>query len=94
MRKIYDVIVVGTGISGLSTAIFLKEKGLDVLVLTKEDEISGTNTNLAQGGIVAKGLSDNAEILKKIFLQLDTIIIVMKQWNNLQMKVHHWFTIS
>lgn len=68
MRKIYDVIVVGTGISGLTSAIYLQEKGLNVLVLTKEDKINETNTNLAQGGIVAKNESDSAEALKKDIL--------------------------
>jgi len=31
--KNYDAIVIGAGIAGCSSAYFLKEKGLDVLVL-------------------------------------------------------------
>ncbi len=53
MREIYDIIIVGCGIAGLSAAIFLKEAGLNVVVLTKEDESMNTCTNLAQGGIIA-----------------------------------------
>ncbi len=33
--KIYDVIVVGAGIAGCSSAYFLKERGLDVLVVDR-----------------------------------------------------------
>lgn len=63
MRNIYDVIIVGTGIAGLSAAIFLKEAGLNVLVLTKEDKIEETNTNFAQGGIIAWKEGDDPEKL-------------------------------
>ena len=40
--KNYDVIVIGAGIAGCSSAYFLKEKGLNVLVLDR-------------GGIAKKG---------------------------------------
>ncbi len=63
MREIYDVIVIGTGISGLSAAIFLKEAGFKVIVITKEDKIEDTTTNLAQGGIIAWKEGDTPESL-------------------------------
>ena len=47
MRKIHDVIIAGSGIAGLSAGIFLKETGLDVVVISKEDEILNPSTNLA-----------------------------------------------
>ena len=53
MEHVYDVVVVGTGIAGLSAAIMLKEHGHDVVVLSKADEARDTATNLAQGGIIA-----------------------------------------
>ncbi|MFO7896263.1 MAG: L-aspartate oxidase [Candidatus Cloacimonadales bacterium] len=65
MRKIYDVIIVGTGIAGLSAAAFLQESGLKVLVLTKEADLAETNTNYAQGGIIAWKEGDRKEKLKK-----------------------------
>jgi L-aspartate oxidase len=63
MREIHDVIIIGTGIAGLTAAIYLKEKGLDVLVITKNDVISETNTNYAQGGIIAWKETDSPEKL-------------------------------
>ena len=68
MRKKFDVIIIGSGIAGLSAAIYLKEAGMDVAVLTKEKEISETNTNYAQGGIIAWKKSDSFEKLKKDIL--------------------------
>jgi len=65
MRKKFDVIIIGSGISGLSAAIYLKESGLKVAVLTKEEEISETNTYYAQGGIIAWKKGDSSEKLKK-----------------------------
>lgn len=51
MKKHYDVIVVGSGVSGLYAALQL-EKKLSVLILSKEELILN-NTSLAQGGIAA-----------------------------------------
>ena len=61
MKKTHDVIIVGCGIAGLSAAIFLKEAGLDVVVITKDDDVFNTSTNLAQGGIVAWKQGDTPE---------------------------------
>ena len=38
MSEIYDVIILGTGISGLTAAIYLKEAGLKVIAITKTDK--------------------------------------------------------
>ncbi|MGA2052645.1 MAG: L-aspartate oxidase [Opitutales bacterium] len=48
----YDVIVVGSGIAGLSFALKVAAKGWRVLILTKKDRAE-SNTNYAQGGIAA-----------------------------------------
>lgn len=53
MRKKNDVLIIGCGVAGLTAAIYLKESGLDVLVITKVADIFETNTNYAQGGIIA-----------------------------------------
>ncbi|MCG8572607.1 MAG: FAD-dependent oxidoreductase, partial [Spirochaetes bacterium] len=59
----YDAIIVGTGIAGLSAAVFLKEQGLNVIILTKEDKIEESNTYYAQGGIIAWKEGDSPENL-------------------------------
>ncbi len=69
MREIRDVIVVGTGIAGLSAAIECKKAGLNVLVLSKTEDPSHTNTFHAQGGIIAKPAEDRPELLEADILE-------------------------
>lgn len=45
-----EVVVVGSGISGLSVAYRLKKKGYDVVVYEKDDEIGGTVKTRKEGG--------------------------------------------
>jgi len=52
MSKFYDVIVVGSGIAGLSFALKVAEAGYRVAVITKKNSAE-SNTNYAQGGIAA-----------------------------------------
>lgn len=67
MSQEYDVLILGTGIAGLSAAATLAEKGLSVAIVTREKEPSNTNTVWAQGGIIyAKGSEESLvqDILK------------------------------
>lgn len=52
MSKFYDVIVVGSGIAGLSFALKVAEAGYRVAIITKKNS-ADSNTNYAQGGIAA-----------------------------------------
>lgn len=52
MSKFYDVIVVGSGIAGLSFALKVAESGKRVAIITKKNSAE-SNTNYAQGGIAA-----------------------------------------
>lgn len=52
MSKSYDVIVVGSGIAGLSFALKVAEAGQRVAIITKKNSAE-SNTNYAQGGIAA-----------------------------------------
>lgn len=57
MNKFIDVLIIGSGVSGLYCALNLR-RDLNILVVCK-DKISCSNTYLAQGGIsVARGRED------------------------------------
>jgi L-aspartate oxidase len=67
MKQSYDIVIVGSGIGGLSTLLYLsetiiyKEGNLSICLLVK-GSLNETNTNWAQGGIAAvKSLDDNFE---------------------------------
>lgn len=59
-----DLLVIGCGIGGASTAIKAADAGLDVVIVTKEDELLETNTRWAQGGIIGTGPDDTKELLR------------------------------
>ncbi len=48
----YDTLIVGCGVAGLTTAIKLAEEGLKICIVTREEKPEVCNTYLAQGGIV------------------------------------------
>ncbi len=52
MSRFYDVIVVGSGIAGLSFALKVADAGKRVAIITKKNSAE-SNTNYAQGGIAA-----------------------------------------
>ena len=49
---VYDVLVLGSGVAGLTTALARRGAGMSVLVLTK-GELSHSATRYAQGGVAA-----------------------------------------
>lgn len=63
-----DVLIIGTGIAGLSTAIKLAEKKMNVTIVTREKKPEITNTFWAQGGIIysPKDLNDQEDLIKDI----------------------------
>ena len=69
MRHYYDAVVVGSGLAGLTCAIYLKKAGLQVVVMTKEPKLYETNTYYAQGGIIASTDNDSAELLRSDLLR-------------------------
>jgi L-aspartate oxidase len=69
MDNTVDVLVIGSGLGGLSAAAAAAESGLKVLIITKSPVISETNTWYAQGGIVETGTGDSPELLVQDILR-------------------------
>lgn len=61
-----DVVVIGSGVAGLSAALRARELGLHVLVVTKAAVVDG-NTRWAQGGVavVLDGERDEGDTIEK-----------------------------
>lgn len=57
MSKIYDAVVIGAGIIGVTTAEALHAKGLSVLVIDK-NELSAAETSHANGGLITPGMAE------------------------------------
>ncbi|HET6487378.1 MAG TPA: L-aspartate oxidase [Spirochaetia bacterium] len=62
-RREFDLVILGSGIAGLTAALAAAEQGRQVALVTKEPALSECNTRYAQGGIVARGIDDSAELL-------------------------------
>lgn len=63
----FDVLIIGTGIAGLSSAAKLAEQGYSIGIVTRESDPMMTNTVYAQGGIIySKGSEESLveDILK------------------------------
>ena len=63
-----EVLILGTGIAGLSAAIKLAEKKMNVTIVTREKKPEITNTFWAQGGIIysPKDLNDQEDLMNDI----------------------------
>src|SRR5437868_1371212 len=62
-RQHYPVLVIGTGIAGLTTAFVLASAGIKVLLVTKASDPKDCNTFWAQGGIIYQGEGDSSAML-------------------------------
>ena len=66
-RDHYPVLVIGTGIAGLTTAFCLAGAGVKVLLVTKAADPKDCNTFWAQGGIIYQGEGDTpAKLIEDI----------------------------
>ena len=68
VNRTYDVLVIGSGIAGLTAAITAAEHGAHVAVLSKEPLSEESNTRYAQGGIVGRGVEDTPHLLEEDIL--------------------------
>ena len=64
-----DILIIGCGIAGASTALEAAKSGLKVVVITKNEILEESNTYYAQGGIVSLGTDDHPELLKEDIIQ-------------------------
>src|SRR6266496_5882664 len=58
-RNHYPVVVLGTGIAGLTASFCLASAGIKVLLVTKASDPKDCNTFWAQGGIIYEGENDS-----------------------------------
>ena len=58
-RSHYPVVIIGTGIAGLTTAFCLAEAGIEALLVTKAADPKDCNTFWAQGGIIYQAPNDS-----------------------------------
>ncbi|TNF04014.1 MAG: L-aspartate oxidase [Deltaproteobacteria bacterium] len=58
----FDVLIIGTGVAGLSAAVKLAEKNVRVGIITRERDPNITNTFWAQGGIISPAEDDQSLI--------------------------------
>jgi L-aspartate oxidase len=60
-----EVLIIGSGLAGLITALTAADAGKSVIVVTKTDELMSGSTPYAQGGIIYKGENDSPQKLKQ-----------------------------
>jgi L-aspartate oxidase len=58
-----DVLIIGCGIAGGTAALELADAGLHVVIVTRAEQASESNTYWAQGGIIFTGEGDSPELL-------------------------------
>jgi L-aspartate oxidase len=64
-RQQYDVLIIGAGIAGLTSAIYLGDSGKRVCVINRAFDPEESNTRYAQGGIIWWGEDDSPELLHR-----------------------------
>lgn len=64
-----DVVIIGSGIAGAAAALKLaRDPSRKILVITRDPDPCESNSRYAQGGIIGRGLDDDADLLVKDIL--------------------------
>lgn len=66
---ISDVLIIGSGIAGATTALELADAGVPVTVVTRSEKPQDSNTYWAQGGIIYEGAGDSPDLLAEDVLR-------------------------
>jgi L-aspartate oxidase len=64
-----EVLIIGSGIAGATTALALADAGVPVTMVTRARKPQDTNTYWAQGGIIYKGTEDSPDLLAEDVLR-------------------------
>ncbi|HEX4899226.1 MAG TPA: FAD-dependent oxidoreductase, partial [Pyrinomonadaceae bacterium] len=65
-----DVLIIGCGIAGATTALRLaRNSERQITIVTRAPDPHESNTRYAQGGIVGRGIDDDAELLEADILE-------------------------
>lgn len=95
----YDAIIIGAGLTGLTTAFYLKQKGLNIVVLEKEKRTGGAICSHSENGFVFEegpntgviGNPEIAELFELLGIEPETanrdaekrLILKNKEWHPL-----------
>lgn len=61
-RYYSQVLIIGGGIAGVTTALVLADAGFEITLIVPSKELDGGNSQLAQGGIVFHSQDDNKQL--------------------------------
>jgi len=61
-----DCLIIGSGISASVYALAVAEKGLNCIILSEENNIEKTNSNLAQGGVIYEENPNISSLVKDV----------------------------
>ncbi len=64
-----DVLIIGAGIAGCTTALALADRGHSVLLTSRADDLFDCATAHAQGGIIYRGENDSPDLLVKDIIE-------------------------
>lgn len=64
-----DVLIIGCGIAGCTSALALADAGFSVTVVTRSKAPEESNTRWAQGGIIYEGVEDSHKLLEEDILR-------------------------
>ncbi len=77
--KKHRVVIIGAGISGLTTAYWLQQKGIEVTVLEKDSEAGGTMKTINENGWLVESGPNSALETTPLFNQLFTDLGILDE---------------